>query len=190
MTDHTLKCWGYNYYGQIGQGNDGSTYQYTYLYPTAVAALYNQVAQVSVSQYDSCAVDLSGGVWCWGYNYYGIAGDGSHGTSVNVKVPVQVQNTPGDGGAPFGGVSQVQLDTYYAYSACALVSADGSLWCWGNYSSTSGYVPVQYVQSSAQVSAVYKFCENGSSYPSYVDYKGVFNYNGSAQTNTYQVTCP
>jgi alpha-tubulin suppressor-like RCC1 family protein len=187
MTDHTLKCWGYNYYGEIGQGNDGSTYQYTFLYPTTVAALYNQVAQVSVSNDVSCAVDLSGGVWCWGYDAYGITGDGNH--TGDAKVPVQVQSTPGDGGAPFGGVSQVQFGYYY-YSACALVSADGSLWCWGNYSSSNGYVPIPYVQSSNQVTAVYKFCENGASSPSYVDYKGVFNYNGSPQTSTYQVTCP
>jgi hypothetical protein len=183
-TDNTLWCWGGNYYGGIGQGTNNGSHP-TYFYPIQVSGLMNYVTQVSVGQYVTCALDTGGYVWCWGYDYYGITGNGTHPNEVDQ--PVEVQSAAGDAGAYFGGVSKIVVNggSYYD-GACAELSADGSIWCWG-YNS---YIPQPYAQSSTPVTSIYQLCPNGATNPSFIDYKGLFNYNGTAPTGTYIVPCP
>ena len=82
LMDGSVKCWGGNYYGTIGDG----TYDYYYgkLQPTAVVEktsgdLITDAVAISVADYHSCVVrrqdNLS--VWCWGWNGSGQHGDGS-----------------------------------------------------------------------------------------------------------------
>ena len=82
LMDGSVKCWGGNYYGTIGDG----TYDYYYgkLQPTAVVektsgAFITDAVAISVADYHSCVVrrqdNLS--VWCWGWNVFGQLGDGS-----------------------------------------------------------------------------------------------------------------
>ncbi len=180
-TDNSVWCWGYNYYGQIGQGTSqpGNTYYY---FPTQVQSLYNAAVQVTVGIYISCAATSDGSVYCWGYNGAGSIGNGGH--SGNALVPSQVLGG-GDGGAPFANVSRVVISSYSGYEVCALVSTDQSLWCWG-YS--SNYLPVPYTESSYPVSGIFDLCDNGANNPSFIDGKGTFHYGGSGSTN--QVPCP
>ena len=72
ISDATLKCWGDNTHGQLGDtSNDDSTS------PVSVSGL-NGVIAVSAGARHTCAIvapDLS--LWCWGANDFGQLGDDS-----------------------------------------------------------------------------------------------------------------
>jgi hypothetical protein len=80
VQDGQIACWGYNFYGQLGNGTktrDSTT-------PIAVPGL-GGVTAVATGQFHTCA--LADGVECWGYN-----GDGElgNGTTIGSSTPVVV----------------------------------------------------------------------------------------------------
>ncbi len=76
-----VKCWGYGGYGQLGTGNNGTSY-----IPVDVVDITNAV-QLSLGVYHSCALLDDGDMQCWGYGVYGQTG---FGAPVNVNRPVSV----------------------------------------------------------------------------------------------------
>jgi alpha-tubulin suppressor-like RCC1 family protein len=105
-TDGSLWCWGYNYYGQLGDG--------TNIDSDTPVPITSGVSSVALGFYHTCAVKTDGSLWCWGYNGYGQLGDGTY---IGRETPVPITS----------GVSSVALGFYHT---CA-VKTDGSLWCWG-----------------------------------------------------------
>jgi alpha-tubulin suppressor-like RCC1 family protein len=76
----TIQCWGYNYYGQLGnRSTDDSDV------PVAVYGL-SQATSLSAGEYHTCAV-VNGAVYCWGDNSYGNLGDGKGGPDVTTPQP-------------------------------------------------------------------------------------------------------
>lgn len=114
--DGTLRCWGSDFLGQLGDGADLSMPPG---YPVTVAGL-DGVSQVTAGSRHTCALKGDATVWCWGYNADGQIGDG---TLTTRDAPVQVK--------PLSGVLQVSAGGGHT---CALVS-DGSVWCWGRNAS-------------------------------------------------------
>jgi len=77
-----LKCWGLNYYGQLGTGDTVDR-----LTPTPVVGLGSGVASLGGGMQQLCAITNSGVTKCWGYNSVGQLGDG---TQVNRSLPTDV----------------------------------------------------------------------------------------------------
>ncbi|PKO20932.1 MAG: RCC1 repeat-containing protein, partial [Chloroflexi bacterium HGW-Chloroflexi-1] len=115
-----VQCWGYNLYGQLGDGTE--TNRYT---PVAVSGLASGVAAVAAGDGHTCAVTSAGGVQCWGRNYYCQLGDG---TWTNHPTPVAVVGLA-------SGVAAVAAGEEHT---CAVTSA-GGVQCWGcNFSGQLG----------------------------------------------------
>lgn len=130
-TSGAVKCWGWNFYGQLGNGTliDSST-------PVDVSGLSSGVTSIAVGGYHACAIlSGSGSVTCWGQGRYGQLGDG---TATDSSTPLIVS-----------GLSGATAVTGGTYHACAVTSS-GSASCWGannvgalgNGTATNSSVPV------------------------------------------------
>jgi len=108
-----VKCWGYNAWGEIGDGTSG-TDRFT---PVAVSGMGSGVAGVAAGSYHTCAVTVSGGVKCWGANFYGQLGDGS---TTSWATGVDVSGLAND-------VASLSAGDHHT---CALTTS-GGLRCWG-----------------------------------------------------------
>ncbi|MGZ3424507.1 MAG: RCC1 domain-containing protein, partial [Polyangiales bacterium] len=108
--DGTLKCWGDNEYGAIG---DGTTAKATI--PTPVTGIANAV-QLSLGGGGSSARLADGTIRIWGAAF---VGDGTDGA--NPLTPVV--------GA--GGVSDVVDISLGLLASCMRRSSKAGLWCWG-----------------------------------------------------------
>jgi alpha-tubulin suppressor-like RCC1 family protein len=82
LADKTIKCWGNNSVGQLGDGSANAN-QST---PVAVQGLTDAVS-VSGSVLHTCALRTGGALSCWVNNSQGQLGDG---TTTNKKVPTPV----------------------------------------------------------------------------------------------------
>ncbi len=119
-TTGALKCWGDNYYGQLGDGT--TTVRRS---PVVVSGMSVGVRDVSVGWSHTCAVTAAGATWCWGSNSSGQLGDG---TQTNRTMPVLVLGLASD-------IVAVQAGGAHT---CALTTA-GEVKCWGdNYSGQLG----------------------------------------------------
>jgi alpha-tubulin suppressor-like RCC1 family protein len=67
-----IACWGWNEYGQLGDGSRESR-----CVPVDVSGTGSAVAGVSAGGGHTCAVDFAGSLRCWGWNFYGQLGDGT-----------------------------------------------------------------------------------------------------------------
>jgi hypothetical protein len=110
VIDSTVRCWGGNYTGQLGDGTAISNS----LVPVTPAV--SDVVAVVAAGRSSCALLTDGTARCWGWNSDGQLGDGTTVDS-HVRVPVR------------GLTNAVALSSMYQHS-CALIS-DGTARCWG-----------------------------------------------------------
>lgn len=117
-----VSCWGKSTSGQLGNGVlNGNTTT-----PGLVTGITTATA-VTAAYIHACALLADTTVKCWGRNEFGRLGDG---TTTNSATPVAVCADSACGG-PLTGVSAVAAGYE---STCALMSADGSVKCWGDNS--------------------------------------------------------
>jgi alpha-tubulin suppressor-like RCC1 family protein len=119
LANGTVWCWGYNGYGQLGNGTTASSSA-----PVLVTGLKRVVAisagGISYNGY-TCALLIDGTVSCWGDNQYFQLGTGAVTYSAS---PVTVSGISTAIAVSAGG--------YHSGShACALL-ADGTARCWGS----------------------------------------------------------
>jgi alpha-tubulin suppressor-like RCC1 family protein len=114
LANSTLWCWGLNFTGQLGTGNENSSNL-----PQQVTSPAAQGWGSVAAGYDhSCALRAGGTLWCWGYNADGQLGIGNF---TDQDRPQQVTSP-----AP-GGWTSVTAGNYHT---CA-TRTGGTLWCWG-----------------------------------------------------------
>ena len=114
--DGSVRCWGSNLYGQIGDGTIGG---YTTV-ATKVVGLSAATAIVSGNLH-SCALLNDGAVKCWGY---GVGGQLGNGKNVTSATPVAT--------LPVGSAQAIHTSSNHT---CAVTPTRGLL-CWG--ANTSG----------------------------------------------------
>ncbi len=114
-------CWGYNGYGQLGNGNN--TRQTTPVAVSAGAMPVGVVKSITAGSDHTCAIASDDKVYCWGYNYYGQLGNGNTGTNRNIPVAVLA------GAMPAGAVKSIKANG--SSYTCAIAS-DNKAYCWGN----------------------------------------------------------
>jgi len=116
LPDQRPVCWGSNGYAQLGTGDTVARAA-----PTPVQGLA-AVREIRASNdAHTCARDLSGDVWCWGYNVSG--GVGPAGAQPYQPVPVPVAGAEGT-------VSLSVSNTWGLNYTCAVLGAGGAT-CWG-----------------------------------------------------------
>ncbi|MEO6742278.1 MAG: hypothetical protein ABIP20_18700, partial [Chthoniobacteraceae bacterium] len=115
-SDGTLWTWGYNFYGQLG---DGTTTQRNS--PMQVGAATNWV-EVATGFYNTIALKADGTLWAWGYNFDGQLGNG---VSDTLSHPTMTQ---------VGTATNWTHVVTHGYHIIATRS-DGTLWGWGFNSS-------------------------------------------------------
>ncbi len=114
LNDGSMFCWGYNAYGQLGNGNNSNS-----LAPSTVGLIESESAtQVSMGMFHSCALFDSGSVSCWGGNSEGQLGSGD---LLDSLIPQSV--------ALPAGMSALSISIGQRHS-CAILD-DATLYCWG-----------------------------------------------------------
>jgi alpha-tubulin suppressor-like RCC1 family protein len=71
LENFTVQCWGYNYYGQLGDGTTSNSGV-----ARTVPGIWS-ATRVATGYGHSCALLSDGHVLCWGHNQYGQLGDGT-----------------------------------------------------------------------------------------------------------------
>ncbi len=130
FADGTLKCWGYNLFGQLGYGDtanrgDGPGEMGDALPPVDLGT-DRTVVDAAAGDLDTCAVLDNGQVKCWGWNQYGQLGLGD---------TVQRGDNPGEMGDALPAIALGAGRTAAAVavgqaSACAILD-NGAVRCWG-----------------------------------------------------------
>ncbi len=113
LNNKTIKCWGFNSKGQLGNGttNASST-------PVLVSGISNATSIASVG-WHACAILSDATVKCWGQNDYQQLGSAVGATSLT---PVAVPNVTNATALALGW-----------NHTCALIN-DGTMMCWGRCS--------------------------------------------------------
>jgi len=115
LSDHSVKCWGFNDGGELGYGD---TVQRDAPAVESIA-LGGPALQISAGYQHTCALLVEGIVKCWGNNNDGELGYGD----------LVQREAPAVEGVPLGGLA-TQVSAGYE-DTCALL-ADGSVNCWGD----------------------------------------------------------
>jgi alpha-tubulin suppressor-like RCC1 family protein len=110
MQDRSVRCWGDNSVGQLGDGTRTDRDA-----PGVEVMLPEREQSVAVGSLHACALTDRDHVWCWGANAYGQLGDG---TTTPRAIPAKVE------------LEHVVELAAGDNSTCAR-TAEGDVYCWG-----------------------------------------------------------
>lgn len=138
LYSRTLKCWGLNEYGELGNSADDdgsdmphSTPKTVLISATPIQPLY-PVSDVAVGFVHACAKMDDGlgntNIQCWGDNRWGQLGDGGNEDHSDLPVAVLAY---GNASTPLTGILSIAAA---GFTTCAVLN-DGTVQCWGDNSS-------------------------------------------------------
>jgi len=130
LANMTVKCWGDNTYGQLG---DGSYTRRTI--PVTVTGL-SSVTQVSVGERHTCVRKSDGTVWCWGSND---TGQLASTLLVESTSPVQI--------AGLSGSKELKVGTQHA----CVIRSDNSVACWGYPAAINGERSTSFITTPTSI---------------------------------------
>ena len=83
LDNDSVKCWGYNAYGQLGIGNNTNIGNNLWSmwgdsHPTVDLGVNVSATHISTGAHHTCVITNLGDVKCWGYNAYGQLGLGNN----------------------------------------------------------------------------------------------------------------
>jgi alpha-tubulin suppressor-like RCC1 family protein len=82
LNDYTVKCWGHNGYGQLGYGHNNTRGNIPQTIPAFLSAVDlgdNFIpGAVYATNYNTCALDVTNKLKCWGDNRFGQLQDNKH----------------------------------------------------------------------------------------------------------------
>jgi alpha-tubulin suppressor-like RCC1 family protein len=117
--DGAVYCWGYNNYGQLG---DGTSTNRDFMVQALLP--YNDPAVlVETGELHTCVLLVSGEMRCWGQNSYAQLGTLT-ATPTTHHVPVVVQNLP---------IRPMAIDVGWGYTCALLITQDIKCWGLNNY---------------------------------------------------------
>jgi alpha-tubulin suppressor-like RCC1 family protein len=111
--DGSVSCWGYNFFGQLGDGTNTKSSS-----PVSVVGVSDAVSVAAGTSF-SCALLRSGTVSCWGENAVGQLGNGSLAESLSP--------------APIASLSDIVQIAAASLFTCAR-QRSGQVYCWGSNS--------------------------------------------------------
>ena len=114
LSDRTVKCWGRNQDGQVGNGDNTTDVRA----PNLPVSGLTSVAAITAGGYHSCALMPDSTVRCWGRNTRGQLGSGSDSSFASTPIAVSGMTTALSVSGGF-------------YHTCALLR-DGTVQCWGD----------------------------------------------------------
>jgi len=121
QADGTAWAWGWNAFGQLGDGTRDQSVDCVRIKGSNGEPL-TDIVSLAAGESHMAAVKRDGTVWAWGANGFGQLGDG---TRIDSAIPVQV-NGPDDQGA-LTGITAVALGEYHTVA----LKMDGTVWEWG-----------------------------------------------------------
>ena len=134
-TDGTLWTWGWNNYGQLGDGTIAHKSS-----PVQTIAGGTSWKSVACGYYHTAAIKTDGSLWLWGHDTYGQLGDN---TTAHKSSPIQTISS---------GTNWKSVACGYYHTAA--IKLDGTLWGWGrNYYGNLGDGTTVYKSSPVQTVA-------------------------------------
>ena len=115
LDDRTVKCWGGNSNGQLGDGSTRNRKSPV----SATLGDSGEAISISAGAYHTCAIMVGRTVMCWGDNWHGQIGNGGQEdslTATEVAIPSNSSAVTIDGGS---------------FHTCVGMN-DGSMFCWGS----------------------------------------------------------
>ena len=122
LTDEgEVYCWGLAGHGALGVAQPPDSCDVGGPVPCAVLPVKveggRRFNDLTGGENHTCGIERGGDAWCWGENFSGQLGDGTH---THASAPVRVATE----------VRFAQLDTYVS-TTCGL-TPEGQAWCWGD----------------------------------------------------------
>ncbi len=118
---YSLKGWGWEYYGRLGNGNSGSNIVAT---PTDVytdTGYGGKFVTISAGAEFSVGIKENGSLWAWGRNNFRQLGRDEWTTSTVLTVPTLVDS----------GLNGKWWKVSAAHTHCIALKEDSSVWAWG-----------------------------------------------------------
>ena len=121
----TITCWGYNSYGQLGNGQstgDPRDDSADSSVPVETQGI-TDATQITAGSSHTCALRQTGTITCWGSNRAGQLGNGQSGKDADSSVPVEVTGITDATQITAGGGD---------YSHTCALRQTGTITCWGS----------------------------------------------------------